>query len=619
MEKLRASFQGAYLRDFSLLKTERQRIEHLLKIEGLYENLEITPKSGLKCNQIATKYREKGNGEFKGKRYHRSAEFYTCAVFSAPVESEDCSFALALANRSASLFHMNHYQDCIRDIELALNNGYPKEMYFKLYERRGQCYWKLGKQDLAQDDWKLAMENVLAYPGKASDNIIKKLEISLSQNQTENKNKIFQDKSTIHGAGEYVNEMTSEAYSVQSSASKGRCVVASDNLKIGDNIICVKPYAAVLFDTSRLYRCWNCFSSCYCLLPCECCSIAGFCSSSCLESSKSFHQREELYLQSVTSSGLDRLAHLALRILLEAGYSLINSYSVSANGEIKEKSNKSLSQILDLTSNCEKRPLKTWVDMSLMSIYLLKHLANIGFFPEVPTEETKIATGTLILNILAILQCNAISVSEMEVKSEFSDCNPRDIGLGIYPKASMFNHSCNPSAEFNFTGKYCIVKALSNISKGREINCDYGPVYYLQSRENRRQALLANYMFECKCEACIHDWPLFENLQGNQPRFKCSACGKKMKNANLNKVKCMRCGNVENLTNVLNMLVTSFDRYSEVMRTVTTQNFQHVLPVLKQHMNLISTHLCLPWKDYASCQATLKQCFRLMGNTKISV
>lgn len=47
--------------------------------------------------------------------------------------------ALALANRSAALFHLLDYARALVDIEEALDSGYPLDLRFKLLERKAKC------------------------------------------------------------------------------------------------------------------------------------------------------------------------------------------------------------------------------------------------------------------------------------------------------------------------------------------------------------------------------------------------------------------------------------------------------------------------------------------------
>lgn len=61
------------------------------------------------------------------------------AVIAAPCDPESGQgkdLALALANRSAVLFSLKQYYLALDDIKLALESGYPKELQFKLLERK---------------------------------------------------------------------------------------------------------------------------------------------------------------------------------------------------------------------------------------------------------------------------------------------------------------------------------------------------------------------------------------------------------------------------------------------------------------------------------------------------
>ena len=59
------------------------------------------------------------------------------------------ALALCYANRSAALRRLCQYEDCLRDIARAARFGYPKENMFKLWERKGKCYFGLKRYELA--------------------------------------------------------------------------------------------------------------------------------------------------------------------------------------------------------------------------------------------------------------------------------------------------------------------------------------------------------------------------------------------------------------------------------------------------------------------------------------
>lgn len=95
------------------------------------------PKNSSKAKEL----RETGNKEFENEHYSYSMKYYTLSLVYAPLGTEDLS--LALANRSAALFFLGKYEDCITDIELALEHGYRANMQHKLHIRSARCYLKL--------------------------------------------------------------------------------------------------------------------------------------------------------------------------------------------------------------------------------------------------------------------------------------------------------------------------------------------------------------------------------------------------------------------------------------------------------------------------------------------
>lgn len=53
--------------------------------------------------------------------------------------------AIILANRSAALYHCKEFDAALKDIDRAIQLKYPKDMLYKLMERKARCY--LGKKN----------------------------------------------------------------------------------------------------------------------------------------------------------------------------------------------------------------------------------------------------------------------------------------------------------------------------------------------------------------------------------------------------------------------------------------------------------------------------------------
>ncbi len=102
--------------------------------------------------------------------------------------------SLTLANRSAALFRLGLYEECLRDISEAISMGYPANLEHKLRERAGSCYLNTGDVNKAETEFKAALELLNAgqirgdaKQEKAIHQYRKNLEEKLARVQTEKK------------------------------------------------------------------------------------------------------------------------------------------------------------------------------------------------------------------------------------------------------------------------------------------------------------------------------------------------------------------------------------------------------------------------------------------------
>ena len=63
-------------------------------------------------------------------------------------------------NRSAALYHLENYELALVDVEEALKIGYPKELLYKLEDRRARCLLALKKHSKAMDAFKSALKSL---------------------------------------------------------------------------------------------------------------------------------------------------------------------------------------------------------------------------------------------------------------------------------------------------------------------------------------------------------------------------------------------------------------------------------------------------------------------------
>ncbi len=106
-------------------------------------------KKGEKDLSMSKFHRQEGNHLFSMKDYISCIETYTLSINTCPPECSE-EISLAYANRSAALFHVELYEDCIADIEVALKNAYPSKLCPKVLLRKAKCLQKLGQKEHCQ-------------------------------------------------------------------------------------------------------------------------------------------------------------------------------------------------------------------------------------------------------------------------------------------------------------------------------------------------------------------------------------------------------------------------------------------------------------------------------------
>lgn len=183
-------------------------------------------KSDTKANQ----FREAGNVKYIKKEYMAALIAYNKSISYAVSAN---ALSLGYANRSAAFLELECYNECIKNIEWARENGYPEDKLSKLDEREQKCK-KLrikGRNNKNEDPWEFFK---LSYPAnKKIPFIVDRLEVRIT-----------------------------EKY--------GRGIYATRDLKAGD-IICIEDPAISFLDGNHFYKhCNNCSKSCMMnLIPCN--------------------------------------------------------------------------------------------------------------------------------------------------------------------------------------------------------------------------------------------------------------------------------------------------------------------------------------------------------------
>jgi len=141
---LEKEIMGEVYVTFAKKSTAESKFLYTYELLKKYNKLPTSCKTTFfKNNKLANTIRSRANKQFQNKNFVIALCEYNKSVMTAKIGTQD--YALALGNRSAALYHLKEYNDCMSDIRRALVSKYPKELIYKLYEREIRCLIKIGK------------------------------------------------------------------------------------------------------------------------------------------------------------------------------------------------------------------------------------------------------------------------------------------------------------------------------------------------------------------------------------------------------------------------------------------------------------------------------------------
>lgn len=190
-----------------------------------------------KSKASADKYRNEGNKFYSVKKYIDALLCYNKSLLFSELGSE--TLGLAYANRSATYYEMELYENSLNNIQLAKNNRYPIRNMEKLLIREQRCLEIINNPTSPYKDLTKAVGQEF-------------LELSYQANE-----KI---------------PFIVECLELEKSPSFGRYITTKVPLHAGDIIAIEEPFCKVLLPESRYKYCANCFEDYFHdLLPClEC-------------------------------------------------------------------------------------------------------------------------------------------------------------------------------------------------------------------------------------------------------------------------------------------------------------------------------------------------------------
>lgn len=273
-----------------------------------------------------------------------------------------------------------------------------------------------------------------------------------------------------------------EFVSVCESAEKGRCCVARRALARGTTILTAEPVACVLRESSRATHCHWCFRSAPpdsngTLARCARCRYAYYCSRACQQA----HWRAEHAQECAQLARAPRYPPasvlLAARVLRFASRD-----SASAH----------------LVHTLRAHPNITGGGSEDAQLPPERHVAMALFLRDFVGAEVLEAhcqgRARAAVELFGMLETNAFNIADADL---------RPIGVGLYPSAAMFNHSCAPNVSTVFVGRTVHLRALQSIAPGTELCVSY--IDLAQDVATRRTELQQGFGFHCKCARCTDE------------------------------------------------------------------------------------------------------------------
>ncbi|PVV00771.1 hypothetical protein BB560_004835 [Smittium megazygosporum] len=238
-------------------------------------------------------------------------------------------------------------------------------------------------------------------------------------------------------------------------------------------------------------------------LRCSKCKTCYYCSPRCQKLDYPLHKPEcETIFE--TKQSISQSIRLALRILVSCSKSFRNKYD---GRETKQLGNQSQSQSeIDYRSNN--------MDYNKTNIFLDTLESHYNEISE--REKLTFAQASMfVANAIRILRIDsyydkgkdsARRLIELFCKIRVNGYGVFDpdfdfIGYALYPKAFLLNHDCNPNCTPVFEGRHLHMKAVRDIKSGEELTHSY--INNISSLTQRRNLLLKNYNFVCKCHFCL--------------------------------------------------------------------------------------------------------------------
>ena len=216
-------------------------------------DIKIEPSKPIYDMEKALEFKAKGNDFFREHNYGEAFKHYTLALQHCPHNEEkpddpkNKDYSIILANRSAALDGAGLYDACIKDIDRSILFGYPRDLWYKIYKRKGHANVKLRQYIEAKEALEIALKNV------GRSDIKKEKDRDNYRMRIRKQMTVFNVTKTLYNVEKYERAAsclaggtpTDRGLSNKVKLSSG-VLVTADNVEPEDVLVSLDPYVAVV-------------------------------------------------------------------------------------------------------------------------------------------------------------------------------------------------------------------------------------------------------------------------------------------------------------------------------------------------------------------------------------
>ncbi|XP_063881235.1 SET and MYND domain-containing protein 4-like isoform X2 [Scylla paramamosain] len=653
VEQISAHVSEQFLEKFGKMKDDDERFRKIWEVKPIH-TLKVTSFFKQKSREVSEKRRNDGNKAFQDKKYQQALIAYSQAVMRAPHHDGD-TYSLALANRSAVLYHLEQYRHCLTDIDLALKADYPPSLTYKVLDRRGQCLLKLRQYRAAFEAFKEAAQALSAADLNEKKLTVWEKDLGKKIDMCHGKEDENEEKSTSQSPSanlfcgpSRVLPNASSVVTLQESKDEGRYAVVNRRVPTGQVLMAERPYASVLMENKSGFHCTHCYLRLVAPVPCEWCCGVAFCSPKCRDLAvSSYHRWECRFLDLMIGSGVSLNVSLALRVAAQHDLLFFQKLQDRLSQPAVLPSTTSPHRPEDYLSFYhmagleEHRSGRDFFHRALIAAFLLKILQRAHYFgkwddegpPDKPLTEDEALLGRLLLRHLQVSQFNAHELHSPLVP--LAPCNPHSqisgmtfmsgennyvatksvfLGLAVYPTVAFCNHSCFPAVARFFDGDKMVIVNLRPLSPGDAVAENYGPIFTHMPRQERQRKLLSRYWFRCRCEACEQDWPMYE-MMPERRMLRCQTCGTALpvRTGNKSHVKCTQCGSSTNAVDACKALDKAQKVFDSAREYMDEGRREEAIRDFNRYVDTVSGLVVPPHKELHLAMQSLRHLVACRG------